>query len=262
VASTTSGQQIQIRSQQDQIDELQNQMAVQQGQIGELQAALNPSPSQGEGQGVRSLSDLIASTTEIALQISEIKADLMATTSAIGTDSTNGNVGTPAAGIGSATGQAGKPNVLDRVLAFLKTVGLEINQGFVRITKLFVGDLQIEGQVCVDDTCVTKDQFKEMILRSGVGATIYSANISQIMTASNSNSNSTSTSAEGNATTTNLDTPAAGQSSTGQAENATTTEIISAPAPEISAPAAPSPSQGEGVGDEVEVVSETVSVPN
>ena len=36
----------------------------------------------------------------------------------------------------------------------------------------FQGDtFQVQGNICVDDTCMTKEQFKEMMLRSGVGAT-------------------------------------------------------------------------------------------
>jgi lysophospholipase L1-like esterase len=37
--------------------------------------------------------------------------------------------------------------------------------------KINAGDINIAGKVCVDDVCVTKDQFKELLLRSGVGAT-------------------------------------------------------------------------------------------
>ena len=60
----------------------------------------------------------------------------------------------------------GKITLLGRIMAYLKAKGVEIGDSFTRITKLFVGSLQIEGEVCVDDVCVTKEQFKQMLANS------------------------------------------------------------------------------------------------
>lgn len=61
-----------------------------------------------------------------------------------------------------------------------------------------LGDVKFKGNVCVDDTCVTKEQFKELLLRSGVGAT-------QVVTGGESTENQSyniATTTENNSTTT------------------------------------------------------------
>jgi len=57
------------------------------------------------------------------------------------------------------------------------------------------GDTNFGGKICVDDTCLTKEQFKEMMLRSGVGAT-------QVVSGGTENNNSDSAITADNASTT------------------------------------------------------------
>lgn len=54
------------------------------------------------------------------------------------------------------------------------------------------GDFRVNGNICVDDTCITKDQFKDMILRSGVGALQY-VNIDQNFASTTTQASSTNT---------------------------------------------------------------------
>ena len=58
-------------------------------------------------------------------------------------------------------------SIWDMILSKLSAIGVSITDTFTRITNLFVGTLHIEDKVCVDDVCITKDQFKSLLIQAG-----------------------------------------------------------------------------------------------
>jgi len=58
-------------------------------------------------------------------------------------------------------------NLVAMVISALQELNLKVEKVF----KWFVGDrFEVQGDICVNNTCITKDQFEIMILKSGVGA--------------------------------------------------------------------------------------------
>ncbi len=51
-------------------------------------------------------------------------------------------------------------SLADRLVQFLQTTAVTIREATI-------GTLHIDGQVCVDDVCVTRDQFKQMLINGG-----------------------------------------------------------------------------------------------
>jgi len=208
LASSTDSLKIETDTQTDQIADLQKETLDLQNAMKDLASSTAQSILQN------------TASVEIIAQINDIQMDINATTTEI----------------------AGKPTLFGRLLSSFKEWGVEIQSGFTRIAKLFVGEVHIEGNVCVDEICVTKNQFKEMILKNGgessqnVGAVIESAT-----TTSAVGSATTTANISNEATTTSAETGS--QSAGNFGSGATTTESISLPLP----------SQGEGVGGGVEV---------
>jgi hypothetical protein len=107
-----------------------------------------------------------------------------------------------------------------------------------------VKNINIGGDICVNNTCITKDLFEQMILRSGVGAVQMS---SGAVPPPSPDSAKAPTGEEGG----------------GESDTATSTEETASSTPKItieenSEP--PSPSQGEGVGDEVDAENQTTGL--
>jgi hypothetical protein len=138
-----------------------------------------------------------------------------------------------------------KPTIFGTILSYFQNLGIEIQSGFTRITKLFVGEVHIEGNVCVDDTCITKEQFKEMILRSGVGA------VQMSQPADNSSSGSSGSSSSdpaGDSPSTSSGQGGQTASTTPASQPANTTLDTVTSAPQSAAPASGQPASGSETG--------------
>ena len=62
---------------------------------------------------------------------------------------------------------------------FTSVIVRAIQQIWLKITPILAwfgddGKLRVQNDICVDDTCVTKEQFKNLLLNAAVGATQYS----------------------------------------------------------------------------------------
>lgn len=105
----------------------------------------------------------------------------------------------------------------------LKDGEVEMRDAFTKIGKLFMGSLHIQGEVCVDDTCISKEQFKQMIINSGAQTST--------STATTTLDNATST--IGSVQIIDLSVPVN--------ENLPASTLPAPAAPETTAPAEPSP---------------------
>jgi hypothetical protein len=82
-----------------------------------------------------------------------------------------------------------------------------------------VDKIKLKGEFCVDDVCLTKDQFKEMMLRSGVGA------IQTILQQTPASESSTSTDSNSTSASTTTTTAVATDTSTATDSTATSTNV-------------------------------------
>ncbi len=87
------------------------------------------------------------------------------------------------------------------MVALLVTAVKELNGKVEKVSAWFKGDkLNIQNDVCVDDVCITKEQFKLMLLNSG--AEVIETPINKKVKSENGNSNATSTTESSSISTT------------------------------------------------------------
>ncbi len=210
---------------------------------------------------VKSVQEMYASSTAEFLSNSEIKFEIL-----------NAKMADLENDVSATTTIAvdGKETLLGRIVVYLKGVGVEIGDEFTKITKLFVGSLHIEGEVCVDDVCVTKEQFKELIRSAPEVAGV----TTQATSTSETTTTTTTISVMGNEL--NGEATSAVGSSTPEIITASTTsesviiippvvEIISAPAEpvvEIVTPPAEIISASETVSTDVNIGTGTSETPS
>ena len=126
-------------------------------------------------------------------------------------EATSLNIGT-----GTSTG------ILDAVLDGLKALGVEIKQGMVKLANLTVDVLSSKevytSKLCLDDICISRDQFKELLDKNGIGASSSASVVNNVGTGSDS-------------TESNVGTGAAETGGSGQQETSSPVEETS-PEPE------------------------------
>ena len=109
----------------------------------------------------------------------------------------------------------------DKYLASHEVYIRDANVGSLNVQRNtnFGGDINVEGKVCVDDTCLTKEQFKEMMLRSGVGAI-------QVVSGGNSENNNQSNASSTDNTSTTTPEISTSTPSTQEQNTASTTPVF------------------------------------
>jgi hypothetical protein len=103
---------------------------------------------------------------------------------------------------------------------------------FEKVFAWFSGDgskLKVQGDICVDDVCVTKEQFKSMLINAGGAAASQESNNNTSDSNSNSDSNNNSSDSQSSETATSTDST--------DNSNDTPAEEVTPPAEEVTPPA-------------------------
>ena len=145
-----------------------------------------------------------------------------------------------------ATDTAGYLGIYDRpILATLVNAVKEIANKIDSIMKWFGGDgskFNVSGDVCVDNVCVTKDQFKNMLQNAG-GTTQLQTNLSSknISEQQSSTSDSGASSSEADMSNSSSSTPPSSPSFTNSSSSSQTSGDSVANTQDVTPPPAPSP---------------------